>query len=80
MLLVGTITGLDGANEEDAILALPKHHTEEKKRKHGVTKPSGDKLAVDGDLGTTARLTEKRGKLSVAVYFPFVQVMKCSQY
>ncbi|KAM0899200.1 hypothetical protein ACQ4PT_021495 [Festuca glaucescens] len=56
----GTITALDRANAEDAILPLPKLHTQEKKRKHGVTKPSGDKLAIDSDLGTTARLTEKR--------------------
>lgn len=56
----GTITALDRANAEDAILPLPKLHTQEKKRKHGVTKPSGDKLTIDSDLGTTARLTEKR--------------------
>ncbi|XP_047090316.1 WD repeat-containing protein 43-like [Lolium rigidum] len=56
----GTITALDRANAEDAILPLPKLHTQEKKRKHGVTKPSGDKLAIDSDLGTTTRLTEKR--------------------
>ncbi|KAF7054191.1 hypothetical protein CFC21_061913 [Triticum aestivum] len=55
-----TITALDRANAEDAILPLPKLHTQEKKRKHGVTKPSGVKLAIDGDLGTTSRLTEKR--------------------
>lgn len=55
-----TITALDRANAEDAILPLPKLHTQEKKRKHGVTKPSGVKLAIDSDLGTTSRLTEKR--------------------
>jgi U3 small nucleolar RNA-associated protein 5 len=78
LLLVGTITALDRANAEDAILPLPKLHTQEKKRKHGVTKPSGDKLVSDSDLGTTAILTEKRGKLSLAVSSPFLQVMKCS--
>uniref|UniRef100_A0ACD5WYZ7 Uncharacterized protein n=1 Tax=Avena sativa TaxID=4498 RepID=A0ACD5WYZ7_AVESA len=56
----GIITALDRANAEDAILPLPKLHKEEKKRKHGVTRPTGDKLEIDNDLGTTARLTEKR--------------------
>ncbi|KAE8772845.1 WD repeat-containing protein 43 [Hordeum vulgare] len=55
-----TITALDRANAEDAILPLPKLHTQEKKRKHSVTKPSGVKLAIDSDTGTTSRSTEKR--------------------
>lgn len=55
----GTITALDRANAEDAILPLPKLHTHEKKRKHG-TEPRGDiKPAILSDLGTTTR-TEKR--------------------
>ncbi|PNT77554.1 hypothetical protein BRADI_1g64927v3 [Brachypodium distachyon] len=55
----GTITALDRANAEDAILPLPKLHTHEKKRKHG-TEPSGDiKPAILSNLGTTTR-TEKR--------------------
>jgi hypothetical protein len=41
-LLTETVTALDRANAEDAILPLPKLHTQEKKRKHDVTKPSGD--------------------------------------
>ena len=76
---VVTITALDRANAEDAILPLPKLHTQEKKRKHGVTKPSGVKLAIDSDLGTTSRLTEKRGKLSLAMSSPLLQVMKHNQ-
>jgi hypothetical protein len=80
LCFIGIITALDRANAEDAILPIPKLHTQEKKRKHGVIKPSGDKLAIDSDLGTTPRLTEKRGKLYIAVSSPFLQVMKCSQY
>ena len=80
LFFIGTITALDRANAEDAILPIPKLHTQEKKRKHGVTKPSGDELAIDSDLGTTARLTEKRGKLYLAVSSPFLQVMKYSHY
>ncbi|GJN08126.1 hypothetical protein PR202_ga26018 [Eleusine coracana subsp. coracana] len=37
-----TVTALDRANAEDATLPLPKLHTQEKKRKHAETKPSGD--------------------------------------
>ncbi|AQL07299.1 transducin family protein / WD-40 repeat family protein [Zea mays] len=37
-----TVTALDRANAEDAVLPLPKLHTQENKRKHGVRKPSGD--------------------------------------
>ncbi|XP_062215881.1 uncharacterized protein LOC133916284 isoform X2 [Phragmites australis] len=55
-----TVTALDRANAEDAILPLPKLHTQEKKRKHGVTKPSGDiEPAFHSDLPTT-RLIQKR--------------------
>ncbi|WVZ56638.1 hypothetical protein U9M48_007134, partial [Paspalum notatum var. saurae] len=55
-----TVTALDRANAEDAILPLPKLHTQEKKRKHGVTKPSGDiEPAVHSDL-TTTRSIQKR--------------------
>lgn len=57
----GTVTALDRANAEDAILPLPKLRTQEKKRKHGVTKPSDDtKPAIHGDLGTPTRLIGKR--------------------
>ncbi|CAN6301203.1 unnamed protein product [Urochloa humidicola] len=52
------VTALDRANAEDAILPLPKLHTQEKKRKHGVTKPSGDIEPVS-DL-TTTRSIQKR--------------------
>ncbi|RCV45210.1 hypothetical protein SEVIR_9G439100v4 [Setaria viridis] len=55
-----TVTALDRANAEDAILPLPKLHTQEKKRKHGVTKPSGDiEPAIHSDI-TTARSIQKR--------------------
>ncbi|CAN6325488.1 unnamed protein product [Urochloa humidicola] len=53
-----TVTALDRANAEDAILPLPKVHTQEKKRKHGVTKPSGD-IEPASDL-TTSRSIQKR--------------------
>uniref|UniRef100_A0A0A9CGK0 Small-subunit processome Utp12 domain-containing protein n=1 Tax=Arundo donax TaxID=35708 RepID=A0A0A9CGK0_ARUDO len=55
-----TVTALDRANAEDAILPLPKLHAQEKKRKHGVTKPSGDvEPVVHSDL-TTTRSIQKR--------------------
>ncbi|XP_062210965.1 uncharacterized protein LOC133912313 isoform X2 [Phragmites australis] len=55
-----TVTALDRANAEDAILPLVKLHTQEKKRKHGATKPSGDiEPAVHSDL-TTTRSIQKR--------------------
>ncbi|CAL4938998.1 unnamed protein product [Urochloa decumbens] len=53
-----TVTALDRANAEDAILPLPKLHTQEKKRKHGVTKPSDD-IGPASDL-TTTRSIQKR--------------------
>nr|CAB3496183.1 unnamed protein product [Digitaria exilis] len=54
------VTALDRANAEDATLPLPKVHTEEKKRKHGVTKPVGDiEPAIHSDL-TTTRSIQKR--------------------
>jgi U3 small nucleolar RNA-associated protein 5 len=60
--LIETVTALDRANAEDAILPLPKLHTQEKKRKHGVTKPSGDvEPEIHSDL-TTTRSIHKRGK------------------
>jgi hypothetical protein len=60
--LTETVTALDRANAEDAILPLPKLHTQEKKRKHGVTKPSGDiEPAIHSDL-IAARSIQKRGK------------------
>lgn len=55
-----TVFALDRANAEDAILPLPKLHTQEKKRKHGVTKPSGDvEPEIHSDL-TTTRSIHKR--------------------
>lgn len=69
--LIETVTALDRANAEDAILPLVKLHTQEKKRKHGATKPSGDiEPAFHSDLPTT-RLIQKRGKLSVGSIFFF---------
>lgn len=60
--LIETVTALDRANAEDASLPLPKLHTQEKKRKHAETKPSGDvEPAIDSDI-TTARSIPKRGK------------------
>ncbi|XP_066347970.1 uncharacterized protein [Miscanthus floridulus] len=54
------VTALDRANAEDAILPLPKLHTQEKKRKHGVTKPSDDvEPEIHSDL-TTTRSIHKR--------------------
>ncbi|TVU47379.1 hypothetical protein EJB05_06978, partial [Eragrostis curvula] len=54
------ITALDRANAEDAILPLPKIQTQDKKRKHEATKPTGDiEPAIDSDIITT-RLIEKR--------------------
>lgn len=72
--LIETVTALDRANAEDAILPLPKLHTQDKKRKHGVTKRSDDtKRAIHSDLGTTTRLIEKRGKLSIdSIFFPYI--------
>ena len=62
-LLTETVTALDRANAEDAILPLPKLHTQEKKRKHGVTKPSGDiEPSIHSDL-TTRSPIQKRGKI-----------------
>lgn len=60
--LIEIITALDRANAEDAILPLPKLHTQEKKRKHGVTKPSDEvEPEIHSDL-TTTRSIHKRGK------------------
>jgi len=62
-LLTETVTALDRANAEDAILPLPKLHIQEKKRKHGVTKPSGDiEPSIHSDLTTTSPI-QKRGKI-----------------
>jgi hypothetical protein len=69
-----TITALDRANAEDAILPLPKIHTQEKKRKHGEAKPSVDiEPAVNSDI-TTARLIQKRGTLSLVVSSLFYNI------
>ncbi|KAL6649770.1 hypothetical protein ACP70R_013994 [Stipagrostis hirtigluma subsp. patula] len=55
-----TVTALDRANAEDAILPLPKLLTQEKKRKYGVTKPSGDiEPAIHSELPTT-KLTQRK--------------------
>ncbi|KAL6644916.1 hypothetical protein ACP70R_016524 [Stipagrostis hirtigluma subsp. patula] len=55
-----TVTALDRANAEDAILPLPKLLTQEKKRKYGVTKPSGDiEPAIHSELPTT-NLTQRK--------------------
>jgi len=55
-----TVTALDRANAEDAILPLPKLHTQEKKRKHGVTKPSGDiEPSIHSDLTTRSPIQKR---------------------
>ncbi|KAL6901926.1 hypothetical protein ACP4OV_004802 [Aristida adscensionis] len=55
-----TVTALDRANAEDAILPVPKLHTQEKKRKHDVTKSSSDIVpAVQSEL-TPTRLIQRK--------------------
>ncbi|OEL14461.1 hypothetical protein BAE44_0024514 [Dichanthelium oligosanthes] len=55
-----TVTALDRSNAEDAILPLPKVHMQEKKRKHGVTKPSGDiEPDIHSDVTTTKSIQKR---------------------
>lgn len=70
--VVEIVTALDRANAEDAILPIPKLHTQEKKRKHGITRPSGDiEPEIHSDL-TTARSIHKRGKQSAGCFLLFL--------